>query len=428
MCTVGTRIVPTDIGDRNMRARQYWITAAVITALGITSVAPAYGAGNSNAFGKSSTKAAVAKIDAESQDAAFIAEATGRPFEEVYAEKHRDMLFGQALAKLQSVDGFASAGKDATGPGYWVAFSGTVPAGALEPLGELASDVRTTTDAPLTAEERSTAVAAAAQSVQAQLGAESVEASMSEDGTTITAAAVLPATAPSTETSGAAAAGQAAAEASVNGGAQVQVEVALADDAPEQEVLSGGTALGLGTTSQLACTAGFTVRNARTAATGLITASHCPDDLNYESRRILTFEGHGDSAQLDEQWFSSTEAAQGEFISQKAGSTLLRRKVTAVAAPFVGMSVCKYGTVTGNGCSTVINGPTTTVNANGVTYGNLWQVQSYMTAEGDSGGPWFYGNTAYGIHYGNIPRDGADRSAFTSITSIEAATDLRVLR
>jgi streptogrisin C len=412
-------------GEPDMQQHRAAITAAVVAVLGITTISPAFGAPAQKA---SAPTVEFASDDAESRDAAYIAEATGRPFEEVYAEKHRDMLFGQALAKLQSVDGFGSAGKDATGPGYWLAFTGDVPAGALEPLGEIASDVRTTTDAPLTAEERSTAVAAAAQSVQAQLGAESVEASMSEDGTTITAAAVLPATAPSTETSGAAAAGQAAAVASVDGAAQVQVEVAVTDAAPEQEVLSGGTALGLGTTSQLACTAGFTVRNARTAATGLITASHCPDDLNYESRRILTFEGHGDGIQLDEQWFSSTEAAQGEFISQKAGSTLLRRKVTAVAAPFVGMTVCKYGTVTGNGCSTVINGPTTTVNANGVTYGNLWQVQSYITAEGDSGGPWFYGNTAYGIHYGNIPRDGADRSAFTSITSIEAATDLRVLR
>ncbi|MBM7412250.1 hypothetical protein JOE38_002073 [Clavibacter michiganensis] len=62
------------------------------------------------------------------------------------------------------------------------------------------------------------------------------------------------------------------------------------------------------------------------------------------------------------------------------------------------------------------------------SYANLWQVDGYITQEGDSGGPWYYGNTAYGIHYGNIPRGGADRSAFTSITAIEAATDLRVLR
>ncbi|WP_414171735.1 hypothetical protein [Clavibacter tessellarius] len=47
------------------------------------------------------------------------------------AEQHRDVLFGQALATLQGVDGFANAGKDATGPGYWVAFTEPVAAAAL---------------------------------------------------------------------------------------------------------------------------------------------------------------------------------------------------------------------------------------------------------------------------------------------------------
>jgi streptogrisin C len=399
-----------------MRHKGITITAATAVILGVTSLSPAFGETRQPAAAEQPVAAPVSDAAAEAIDAAQIAEQTGRPFEEVRAEQHRDVLFGQALATLQNVDGFANAGKDATGPGYWVAFTEPVPADALAPLGELAPDVRTTTDAPLTAEERTTAVTAAAQAVQAELGAESVEASMSEDGTTVTAAAVLP------DASGDAAVDLAAA-AQVGG-----VEVALTDEDPSQEVLSGGTALGIGNTQQLACTAGFTVRNARTGATGLITASHCPDNLNYESRQILTFEGHGDSGQLDEQWFSSSESVHNEFISQKAGSTLIRRKATAVAAPFVGMNVCKYGTITAYGCSQVINGPTTTVNANGVTYANLWQVDGYITQEGDSGGPWYYGNTAYGIHYGDIPRGGADRSAFTSITAIEAATDLRVLR
>jgi streptogrisin C len=414
-----------------MRHKGITITAATAVILGVTSLSPAFGETRHPAAVEQPVAAPVSDAAAEAIDAAQIADQTGRPFEEVRAEQHRDVLFGQALASLQGVDGFANAGKDATGPGYWVAFTAPVPADALAPLGELAPDVRTTTDAPLTAEERTTAVTAAAQAVQAELGAESVEASMSEDGTVTAAAVLLDASASASVDGDLAAAAQAGtdqAEAAVARAATVPVEVALTDEDPSQEVLSGGTALGIGNTQQLACTAGFTVRNARTGATGLITASHCPDNLNYESRQILTFEGHGDSGQLDEQWFSSSESVHNEFISQKAGSTLIRRKATAVAAPFVGMYVCKYGTITAYGCSQVINGPTTTVNANGVTYANLWQVDGYITDAGDSGGPWFYGNTAYGIHYGDIPRGGASRSAFTSITAIEAATDLRVLR
>jgi streptogrisin C len=407
-----------------MRFRTSIATSMVVLVLGALAVAPAEGTTND----RLSETAPEGTLDAEAQDARYIAQATGRPFEAVYAEKHRDLRFAQALASISTADEFAQAGKDGTGSGYWISFAGPVAASTLEPLGELVTDVQIIDDAPLSARERESVTSTAARVVQVEMGAESVQASLDDTGTAVTAIVTAASRPTPPDVTDATDAAEEAVEATSDTAAKVEVAIVQSDDGPTQEVLSGGTALGLGTTSQLACTAGFTVRNARTSATGLLTASHCPDNLNYESRDILRFEGHGDSAQLDEQWLSSSEAVHNQFISQRIGSTLIRRKVEAVAAPFVGMSVCKYGTVTFYGCSTVINGPTTTVNTNGVTYGNLWQTEAYNTADGDSGAPWYYGTTAFGIHYGDIPRDGASRSAFTSVPAIEAATDLRVLR
>lgn len=44
-----------------------------------------------------------------------------------------------------------------------------------------------------------------------------------------------------------------------------------------------------------------------------------------------------------------------------------------------------------------------TVPDNGQTYtvGGLCRTTDQVTAGGDSGGPWFFGTTAYGIHHGS---------------------------
>lgn len=70
---------------------------------------------------------------------------------------------------------------------------------------------------------------------------------------------------------------------------------------PEPEVMSGGTQL----TGSENCTAGFTVRNARTGQKGITTAGHCVDNLKYEGTTQLTLQGYGDPLQMDFQWHTA---------------------------------------------------------------------------------------------------------------------------
>jgi hypothetical protein len=68
---------------------------------------------------------------------------------------------------------------------------------------------------------------------------------------------------------------------------------------------------------------------------------------------------------------------------------------------------CKFGNSTGYGCGQVaVSGIYETSQVSGDDGGGVYSVGplrglgSHITTGGDSGGPWFFGNTGYGIHFG----------------------------
>lgn len=63
---------------------------------------------------------------------------------------------------------------------------------------------------------------------------------------------------------------------------------------------------------------------------------------------------------------------------------------------YVGEYVCKYGKSTGGGCGNITS---TTFNG---TYIRVHSDSADLGEPGDSGGPWFSGNTAYGLFTGDI--------------------------
>lgn len=191
------------------------------------------------------------------------------------------------------------------------------------------------------------------------------------------------------------------------------------------EVLSGGTALGEGFSASVECTAAFTVWNTVYGGSGLLTAAHCDDDLNYETRRILTFQGHARATYTDAQWHSSSESVWNQFIYTNAGG-LQRRYVYSTATPLVNIVVCVYGTITGRHCQTVV-ATMLSVTIGGYRSDNLVAVDQYVTDNGDSGGPWYYRNAAEGVHKGGMTYNNAYRSIFTTVTRVQQFTDLPVL-
>lgn len=168
------------------------------------------------------------------------------------------------------------------------------------------------------------------------------------------------------------------------------------------ESIYGGLPLSSGS-----CTVGFGVKNS-SGTTGIVTAAHCPNSLSFGGT-ILPFQSQVYFGSTDMQWHTApgttveNDVKTGSFF----GVTTWRNMTGTVnrSAQSVGSQVCKYGNTTGYGCGLITstshraaNTPSATatyirVSKNGLT----------LTAGGDSGGPWFNGNSAYGVHHAGAP-------------------------
>jgi hypothetical protein len=156
------------------------------------------------------------------------------------------------------------------------------------------------------------------------------------------------------------------------------------------------------------CTGGFVVRSGSTY--GIASARHCTyTNFSYDGGTFV-FQAQLPTTQGDIRWSRSTSGGVSSSFQYYPN---MFRLVNAAVSPAVGTFVCKYGTTTGQTCSTVY---ATGKCGNG--YCGLTIVQKGISARGDSGGPWFNGNTAMGIHHGTVDYGGALRSAFTRISAI----------
>lgn len=110
------------------------------------------------------------------------------------------------------------------------------------------------------------------------------------------------------------------------------------------------------------------------------------------SRRGYTVPNSSGKTYGDLAWYGSSHLAVPSFYYNWNAT----RDVTAVGTPSPpnGMDVCYFGATTGAGCGEVV-GRNTIENG----YGKLVKVDMGRSPlqGGDSGGPWYYGGTAYGI-------------------------------
>jgi hypothetical protein len=151
------------------------------------------------------------------------------------------------------------------------------------------------------------------------------------------------------------------------------------------------------------CTGGFTVRDYYYGRVGISTAGHCGDYQTFQGLALpFVSEVYYDSG--DVQWHSACPYTEvtNEFNSGIGYRACIGTRGRADQA--IGSYVCKWGTTTGRTCgyiqtknydpSYVPAGDDTFVRVNG--YG------ATLAAPGDSGGPWFVENIAYGITSGGI--------------------------
>ncbi|WP_369941732.1 S1 family peptidase [Xanthomonas medicagonis] len=163
------------------------------------------------------------------------------------------------------------------------------------------------------------------------------------------------------------------------------------------------------------CTGGFMVRHRATSKIGIVTAGHCPDDMVYynwqafdsgsQITAILKKEGELWDAKHDLQWhsfpsvgYSALGEIYGAGTSEGSGLSIL-----FAGTPSVGGRICHRGVNTGNSCGVVsatrYDFPPGTCNGQDCDEASFTVAVGDNLAcfAGDSGGPVYSGNTAYGI-------------------------------
>lgn len=146
------------------------------------------------------------------------------------------------------------------------------------------------------------------------------------------------------------------------------------------------------------CTTGFSVRNSA-GTTGFVTAGHCPsvyryrdpvDSSSLDPTLIASHIGYWG----DMEWHTVPETEQPRFY---AGFSDQRPVYAVDQYILAGDSFCGYGRATGyRKCDTVLNTWITCTTPSG-TVEKLVAMEDLQFQEGDSGGPWFWNNTAAGI-------------------------------
>ena len=200
---------------------------------------------------------------------------------------------------------------------------------------------------------------------------------------------------------------------------KVPVRVVLNDlNESNMSILGGGRVEGLNTQTNRRnlCTTAFIVTNGETNA--ITTAAHCPDQLTYIDRDGNTTElpliGSWGAAYQDVQINGSPDSPEPLFYSNRGAGT--KRRVVSwrnVASTRAGDFVCHYGESSGYSCSTVEltdYAPPGELCA-GFCSPTWVTVKGPSCVPGDSGGPVFSGEIAFGIAKG-VNRGGAGQCLF----------------
>jgi hypothetical protein len=170
------------------------------------------------------------------------------------------------------------------------------------------------------------------------------------------------------------------------------------------------------------CTAGFVIENS-SGVRNITTAAHCRDnqtinDNDFNESITLKFEDFHEGRWGDVQRHSVPSGHRLiNTIRFNSGDNDFRF-ITATDVATPGQWLRKYGMKTGMTSDRVYN---TNVCVGHGTVCGLVAMRNDRSKDGDSGGPWFYGSTAYGIHKGDWFFFPKVRDVFTPVDHIDEA-------
>jgi hypothetical protein len=149
------------------------------------------------------------------------------------------------------------------------------------------------------------------------------------------------------------------------------------------------------------CTTGFSVLKATTQVRGVTTAAHCQPPMYYATSGNPWFvqQESAIGGSQDVRWMTLPGYTYPNRI--RVSSDGIYRLITSRtfrSNQVVGATVCKYGAATGSTCGEIVT--TMAQGCSGSNFTWVWVARKNvdLSSGGDSGGPWYWINSAWGVH------------------------------
>jgi streptogrisin C len=172
------------------------------------------------------------------------------------------------------------------------------------------------------------------------------------------------------------------------------------------------------------CTGGFTITRSGTPSKGVATAGHCAGithmlDPRNGNRTAVTLGDEYAGAWGDVEWYWSSVAENDDFFAD----TWDIRDVSSwepASSISLNESICNFGWggMVVHDCSAKVKDVSELCGI----YGRMVVMDRIVTEVGDSGGPWFFNNRAFGIHSGTC----LSGSHFSKVDHLDEALDVLV--
>jgi len=179
------------------------------------------------------------------------------------------------------------------------------------------------------------------------------------------------------------------------------------------------------------CTSGFSVKKGwwPFITKGITTAGHCSNTQSYNGNN-LPFQSEKYQGSYDIQWHTAPGYTVTNKIRTSSGGST--RDITATksrSSQTIGGYVCKYGKTTHYTCGRISDKnykPSYVPNAES-TFIRVASTEGFgdLSEPGDSGGPWFLSNTAYGTMSGQI--EPGDDAIYMAVNYVESGLGVSVM-
>jgi hypothetical protein len=367
---------------------------------------------------------------AELDDLRYYADQEGLPLEQVIDQFGWTDNFAVAVTAIQQRHPEAFAGAEiVAGRGAWIGFAADAPRDAMDIMRRLEQGhpgvaVAVRRDIGFNEVDLREAIASVHRAAVETAGAKDAVTSFDFDTMRITVTVANDhAARPDRDRIRAAVAERLAA----SGRAEILDRVAVEVAESGMPVLTHPTAgdVHIGGESLSTCTSAFSVSH-WDGRRGIVTASHCQNAQSDDGRALTWQKGH-EGVWGDIQWHTGPQAEPDDFYAGDATHLEVgRRDVSGWANAVVGQLLCKNGKTAFRDCDTVMKVNVCT----GTGICLQTQMNNNYTQPGDSGGPWYNGNTAYGVTFGYHwdPVWPWARDLFTPVSILDNAIDVTVNR